>query len=73
LHDRRGDASDVDRDYLTIVQYHEAAVTINKQYFAGEPRMKATAREARDLGEAGQRQCRRLLCTGEDRSFQGGA
>jgi hypothetical protein len=66
LYDHRGDASDVDRDYLTIVQYHEAVVTVNKQYFAGEPRMKATARKAQDLGGAGRRQRRRLLCTGED-------
>jgi hypothetical protein len=53
LHDHHRDASDVDRDYLTVVQYHEAAVTVDKQYCAGAPRMKATAREARDLGGRG--------------------
>jgi hypothetical protein len=73
LHDHRGDASEVDRNYLTVVQYHEAAVTVDKQYFAGALCMKATAREARDLGEAGRRQRRQPLRTGEDRRIQGGA
>jgi hypothetical protein len=73
LHDHRGDASDIDGDYLTVVQYHEAAVTVDRKYFAGAPRMKATASEARYIGETGRRQRRRPLCTGEDCRIQGGA